>query len=59
MGYIQQTVRNKLLEHREYINCCGDDMPEITGWKWKAKPPTTRRGRSVTQRKKDTAADNV
>ena len=59
MGYIQQTVRNKLLEHREYINCCGDDMPEITGWKWNAKSPTTRRGRNLTQRKKDTAADNV
>ena len=59
MGYIQQTVRNKLLEHREYINRCGDDMPEITGWKWNAKNPTTRRGRGVTQRKKDTAADNV
>ena len=59
MGYIQQTMRNKLLEHREYINRCGDDMPEITGWKWNAKSPTTRRGRSVTPRKKDTAADNV
>ena len=59
MGYIQQTVRSKLLEHREYINRCGDDMPEITGWKWNANNPATRRGRSVTPRKKDTAADNV
>ena len=59
MGYIQQTVRNKLLEHREYINRCGDDMPEITGWKWNAKKPTTRRGRGMTQHKKDTGADNI
>ena len=44
MGYIQQAMRNKLLEHREYINRCGDDMPEINGWKWNAKNIKTRRG---------------
>ena len=56
MGYIQQAMRNKLLEHREYITRCGDDLPEITGWKWNAKNSS---GRNATPRKKDTAADNI
>jgi xylulose-5-phosphate/fructose-6-phosphate phosphoketolase len=33
-AYAKQAIRDKLIEHKEYIARCGDDMPEITGWAW-------------------------
>ncbi|MGH8181478.1 MAG: phosphoketolase, partial [Steroidobacteraceae bacterium] len=33
-GYIKQEMREKLIEHREYIRSVGEDMPEILDWRW-------------------------
>jgi xylulose-5-phosphate/fructose-6-phosphate phosphoketolase len=33
-AHIKQTMRNKLLEHKQYISIHGDDMPGIRDWKW-------------------------
>ena len=30
----RQTIRQKLLDHKEYIAAHGEDMPEIRTWKW-------------------------
>ena len=27
-------IRDKLIDHREFICRYGDDMPEIAGWRW-------------------------
>jgi xylulose-5-phosphate/fructose-6-phosphate phosphoketolase len=31
---VKQTMSGRLLQHREYINEYGDDMPEVRDWKW-------------------------
>ena len=31
---VKQLMRDKLLEHKQYIRKHGDDMPEVRGWKW-------------------------
>ncbi len=33
-AHVKQWLHNKLIEHKQYIRECGDDMPEIRDWKW-------------------------
>jgi xylulose-5-phosphate/fructose-6-phosphate phosphoketolase len=51
-AYFKQAIHEKLIEHKEYINKHGDDMPAISGWKWGAKEPAKAPGTS-------TEGDNV
>ena len=33
-AYVKQVLRDKLIDHKEYISRYGDDMPEVRDWRW-------------------------
>jgi len=51
-AYAKQAIRDKKIEHKQYIARYGDDMPEIGNWRW-------GQAGGAEQRRADTAADNV
>ncbi len=36
-GHLKQRLRDKLVEHRRYVDRYGDDLPEIKNWRWRGK----------------------
>jgi xylulose-5-phosphate/fructose-6-phosphate phosphoketolase len=39
-AYAKQTIRDALIDHKEYIYEHGEDAPEISGWTWGNKRPS-------------------
>ncbi|ERG63989.1 phosphoketolase [Agrococcus pavilionensis RW1] len=37
-AHVREELKDKLLEHRQYIRVHGEDMPEITDWQWSWAP---------------------
>jgi xylulose-5-phosphate/fructose-6-phosphate phosphoketolase len=35
VAYTKQFVRDKQIEHRQYVRQYGEDMPEIRDWTWR------------------------
>jgi xylulose-5-phosphate/fructose-6-phosphate phosphoketolase len=50
-AYAKQAIRDKLIEHTQYIHKYGEDMPEILNWQWGCN------GTNVKEKSADTAAD--
>jgi xylulose-5-phosphate/fructose-6-phosphate phosphoketolase len=51
-AYAKQAIRDKLIEHQQYIAEHGDDMPEVSSWTWGEDGASAGRSSS-------TEADNV
>jgi xylulose-5-phosphate/fructose-6-phosphate phosphoketolase len=32
--YLKQQLKDKLIEHKQYIDKNGEDLPEVRNWKW-------------------------
>jgi len=41
-AYAKQAIRDKLIEHKQYIAQHGEDIPEILSWRWGARPPAVQ-----------------
>ncbi|WP_112528266.1 phosphoketolase family protein [Phyllobacterium trifolii] len=48
-AYFKQAIHQKLVEHRQYIETFGDDMPAISGWKWGLKGGDKKSARTSTE----------
>jgi xylulose-5-phosphate/fructose-6-phosphate phosphoketolase len=35
-AYVKQSLRERLIDHKQYIRRYGDDLPEIKQWRWEA-----------------------
>jgi xylulose-5-phosphate/fructose-6-phosphate phosphoketolase len=51
-AYAKQAIRDKLLDHKQYIAEHGDDMPDIRDWRWGGN-------NAAPARRTDTSADNA
>ena len=38
-AYLKQLIRDKLIDHRQYVNTHGQDLPEVRDWKWAIPQP--------------------
>ncbi|HSK27521.1 MAG TPA: phosphoketolase family protein [Jiangellales bacterium] len=59
-AYARQELRDRIIEHRQYIRRYGEDMPEIAAWQWQSSADEDAdggggHGAGVL----DTAGDNV
>jgi len=50
-AYAKQAIRDRLIEHKQYISRYGDDMPDVKDWTWGGKTSAPHAG--------STEADNV
>jgi xylulose-5-phosphate/fructose-6-phosphate phosphoketolase len=58
-AYFRQAIRDRLIEHKQYIEQHGEDMPEIVGWQWEYETRGPRRTNGRSRMAASTEGDNV
>jgi xylulose-5-phosphate/fructose-6-phosphate phosphoketolase len=59
-AYAKQAIRDKLMDHKQYVRRYGDDMPEIRDWRWGEKTGAgSSDGKEAKPRRSSTGGDNV
>ncbi|RAX16257.1 phosphoketolase [Pseudarthrobacter sp. AG30] len=49
-AHVREELKNRLIEHRQYIRTHGEDMPEIRHWEWTSAPgPVTSHADEVAE----------
>jgi xylulose-5-phosphate/fructose-6-phosphate phosphoketolase len=36
-AYVKQLIRDKLIDHKTYVDKYGEDLPEVRNWRWQTK----------------------
>jgi xylulose-5-phosphate/fructose-6-phosphate phosphoketolase len=58
-AYFRQAIRDRLIEHKQYIETHGEDMPQLTGWRWDQAQKGGRTNGGVRSAATSTESDNV
>jgi xylulose-5-phosphate/fructose-6-phosphate phosphoketolase len=58
-AYFRQAIRDRLIDHKQYIERYGEDMPEIANWRWdEGRPQRRTNGKGERAAASSTEADN-
>jgi xylulose-5-phosphate/fructose-6-phosphate phosphoketolase len=58
-AYFRQAIRDHLIEHEQYIEQHGEDLPEISGWQWEYETRGPRRTDGRSRVATSTEGDNA
>jgi xylulose-5-phosphate/fructose-6-phosphate phosphoketolase len=46
VAYLKQFLRDKLIDHKQYVHKHGEDMPEVREWRWSPSQPANEKAGS-------------